>query len=727
MSLQGDLELLGLMPDIGAPAAPVIDPSNPGAQYAQALMSDEDAAALAQDPVAAPPTALAPGESVSQSGSVATEAFSDPTFARISNSPTAKGWDKRRYDAESRRLEQGEALNENLQPGFGAAEQAIRDQGAAEQLRAKDAAGDAFAAKQAVAGAAEAIGVAPITTTGAAAMAQAQAHVAAREAEETAKALGKAEIARANYTQQVERLKASRIDPHQLFGDNPLAMGLQNVTSALMVMSGKPSVAAAGKMLNDNLMSAVSASVDAQMQNLQNQQKVADGFQQIYNMVVDENDTAKQARDKVFGAYLAAVEGYVGSQLGQHDSKIIGAETQKALAGLQMKRAETENQIYKDALDRGMEDAKLVTQRELTYANLAVEKSRIAESAAARVAQENAAAQKRIDDMVEKAQKGTIVSPFTSDEGKIVTFAKPGMEKALSDLTAGTASFLKDLEELRELGNQMAKQQNAGDMLGFGVTRTELGHRVNFLQKQAAAVLAKAQNPDGKISDADRELAQQMINIDPGYFMSNPSAAFDQAEKSTRQIWEDQVAQLAIPESLYDELQTGLVGTKGASTENVGVAERERNKGRLDPEPESKATTLVKEAAEYKPGTDVYAPTGKDDAPPYYHSFVKDMEKSGMRRDDGGAFGATPSKDKLTGFVDKAHAIPAGMVAVPNFADNVADLAHMAFFEGDADSWAQLAELSTRTDDVGKLADWAFKNKDSFDRKGIGRLTSEVK
>lgn len=774
MSLQGDLDLLGY--DLSVMALPP-----PGSGLVGGTPVDD--AALAADPMA-----LAPGSSISQSQSVSTEGPNLDTFEALSTGKTAKGWDKKREDARGRRLDEGKALADNIRPGFDAAGAAVTAQGAAEQARAAEAAGDPAASGAAVDAAGKAIGLAPITSTGASAMAQAQAHVVAKEAEETAKALGKAEIARANYTQQIERIKATKLDPHQLFGKDPLAMALGNMTNVLMVMSGKPGVAAAGKMLNDNLMAAVERNVDSQIQNLQNQQKVAAGFEQIYNMVVDENDTAKQARDKVFGAYLAAVEGHIASQLGQHDSKIIGAETQKALAGLSMRRAETENQIYKDALDRGMDDAKLITQRELTYAQLSVEKARIAEAKAARQAEADAKKQAAADEKKTFAEQGAVFA--TSPDGGMRYQGQlrgiPGSsewQKAAREVQTIQSEAATATESLKRIHDLNEKYRNldpsTAAAMGFASlfdAKDSLKKEIAALSKTAAAKLANAMGMT-PISDTDVKNMQEAVGEDNfvGHLVSGMGLNTSSA-KATGQVLDlvtrnvnNKIKSYAEPGTAEDVEhvrqrygEATLFEQRGARVplpraepgggfsvnyEYVPVADEDGNAtplapglaaqgditkyqpntapGRkaeadaiLNPKADDKVTRIVKDAAEYKPGDEVYKAKDKREAPSFYKAFVDDMAKSGMTRDSGESFDL-----KTVGGVGK------GGIPVPNFADDIGDLAHLAFY-GDGDeaeiAFLKLEDLSKRSDDVGNLADWAFKNKGAFDRKGTGRLTSEV-
>jgi hypothetical protein len=98
-------------------------------------------------------------------------------------------------------------------------------------------------------------------------------------------------------------------------------------------------------------------------------------------------------------------------------------------------------------------------------------------------------------------------------------------------------------------------------------------------------------------------------------------------------------------------------------------------------------------------------------------AFAKDMEKSGRGKTDQGANW-------------ESDLVGAEFLNVPHFADDVGKLANIAFF-GDSpsdreDARAVLSDLASRTDDIGDLAEWAIKNPDRFDSKGLGSIVGGV-
>lgn len=788
MSLPGDLELLGLDPLAGQ------DPTALAAAYGAALGADDQVApadpslpAPTNVPAVPPvptPAPLAPGQSRggSQSTSVSAEGVNPSMFDYFSTGKPAKGLEGQFQADQAQELGFARAKAENLKPGFDAARTATTEAGKAEQARAEMLAGDPAQAKAAVDRAGQTMGLQPVTTTGYAAQAEAEANIVANEQMEVQKALAETQKARLDYTQQVERLKTMRIDPHQMFGQDPLAMGLQNVTSALMVMSGKPGVAAAGQMLNDNLMKAVSRNVDAQLNNLQNQQKVADGFKAIYDMVVNENDTAATARHKMQGAYLAAVKGWIGSQAAQHDSKIIGAEIQKTLAGIDIQQAEAENAFVTEAQKNFIDRARIRSTVYATNVNASVAKAQIREARAAREAAAAEKAAERAEEQRVATAEGAVFA--TSPDGGMRYQGQlrgiPGsaewmkaareVQTIQSDAAVGMES-LKRIHDLNEaIRNKDLPTLAAMGFSGIFDAKAAIKKQIGALSVTTGAKVASSLGLT-PISDADLGKVQEGIGSENfvgslvahmGLDTSSAKATGEVMSLIQRNVDNQLKAylrpaepgELAAIESRYgsqafyeqqpqqfNTITPGLFDTPGVPAPGVAAmgditkfqpnampGRKAEVEGILHPKPSTEAETLTKKVAEYKPGDEVYKTKDEDEVPNFYRAFAADMQKSGFLTDQGRPFSSLASAetdmDKLAILADDPFAAGTGgdKIQVPNFADDVAELANKAFYEGNADAAAVLQDLAGRTDDIGKLAGWALKNPEQFDRTGAGYL-----
>ena len=725
--------------------------------YARALASDAPVAPpLGAAPVGngQPDTSVlqpagnpAPGTSQSQSGSysVGGSALNQKTLADLQTGTRAKGWKGDIARAKSGRLKEADYLNQNAGEAFDAQEAAAQESARVAMDVAADKAGDPNAARAAVDEAGGALGFEPITTTGAAQRAIAQASVVAKEQEEAAKAQLKAEGARAQYTEALNRVKATVVNPNRLVANQPLAFGLQNAVAAIAAISGKPGMTNFANMLNDGMLKAMGRDVDAQMQMLDKNKAVAAGFKQVYDMVVDENDTQAQARNKMYGAYLASMEGYIESQMGQHDSEVINAQLAQSVAGIKSKRAEVENKNYADALDLGLKDAQLITSKYATDVNAATQRAQMAESRAARIQAAKDKALERADKQRAALAEGAIISPFASDQGRVAGIAKDEFKGDLAKTTAAVEKTLGISNDLRELAIQIEERGNAGDTIGAAALASEFGRRFDVAKNELAFALAQARQPgDPKISDGDRKAAEASISANPRDWILGAGAggAVDQVERTARQAWDAASRQMMKSSDLYNETEQAYVGPRvvqheytdtgkaifgaegaagvvepnryGYNPGKVGKVERDVEGAKWDklmvPEVDTPTEKLAKEVFDVTNNGTSTIPVEK--APDWYKQYLSTDEGKYLGR-----------------FADDA--VVNGKAKVPDFAQPMYNLAYKAQ-GGDTEAKAQLEKATKLEGDKfyeqRDMAQWMINNLGvvDFGRSGTDYLTRGI-
>jgi len=717
-----------------AGADPMLTPApNPAAEaaaaYAQELASDAPIEVAPPVPTLPQPLVpgLAPGGSLgqSQSQSVGTTALNQKTLEELQTGTRAKGWRGDIARAKAGRIAEAGALNANLDPAFQAREEAEQGLAAAKIAEAQDKAGDPNAAAAAANQAADQLGLAGVSTTGAAQRAIAQSSIIAKEQEEAAKAQLKAEGARAQYTEALNRVKSSVINPNRLVANQPLAFGLQNAVAAIAAISGKPGMTNFANMLNQGMLSAMSRDVDAQMAKLQQNQSVAAGFKQIYDMVVDENDTQAQARNKMYGAYLASMEGYIESQMGQHDSETINAQLGMTRAEIQAQRVAVENKNYTDALDRAADDAKLITSKYATDTQASIARMQASEARAARVQAAKDKALERADKQRAALAEGTIISPFASDQGRVAGVAKDEFKGDLAKTSAAVEKTLGLSSDLRELAIKIEDAGNAGDMAAVAALGSEFSRRFNVAKNELAFALAQARQPgDPKVSDADRSAAAESISANPRDWILGAGAggAVDQVERTARQAWDAASRQMMKSPDLYNETEQAYVGPRvvqheytdtgkavfgaegavgvvepnryGYNPKKVGAVERDVEGAKWDklmvPQQDTPTEKLAKEVFDVTNNGTSSLPVDK----------LPDWYKSYLQTDEGKYLGV---------FADDA--IVNGKVKVPDFAQSMYNLAYKAQ-GGDTEAKASLEQATKLQGDKfveqREMAEWVL-------------------
>lgn len=623
------------------------------------------------------------GHSESSSG------LDEQRFGRLQ---AGKGFQGRVNAHKNTRYDEAAGQNAILDDAYGSGMDALGAEARTKLDVAQTARGDADAVRDQVEATALQLGLAAPRTTGAAQQAAAQASVAAKEFELAQKAQARADIARANLEEQLNRVKAMRINPTQLFESNPLSFALQNGSAMLMAASGKPGMMQAGQMLQNGILQAVNRDIDGQLRNLENGQKVAAGFKQIYDMVSQENDTAAARRDKVYAAYLASIESFMESEAGKHDSAIVQADYLKNLAALKEKRAEAQVKNYQHAQDLALKDANIELgkyQSDISASNV---RAQIADNRAERKFRadlENAKAKGATKEFV---QKNAIPNPFDPNK-TVVGFGRTDKEgEEMRNMSSNTALAIKEVEKLNELAKRLNAEKSIMNAAGVNALKSEYALQADVVRNVLGPVIAKQLDPSGKISDKDQERVNQMIPVEPtGLWLSSPESAYGQVQRVLKERWDEEMGTKAVDinvlgEDVRAEIwngYTGEGGSAGKAFEDVAGAHIAAGKN-----PDSPVKQDYKDVIGVsKRDSDL---VGQGDVPEWYRQYAASVE--------GQNYGDKSSKVQGYNFKRAPGSMSPSLVEdelyrMPDWAEDMRSLAREAY-RGDPEAKSRLADIA---------------------------------
>ena len=605
----------------------------------------------------------------------------------------------KRLGPEIRQIENETAAQANLmgdRERAGAAEQIGANEAAEAAQLASDAAkqGDTAAGLAAVNKTGEGIGVSPIQGTGLAARAAVQAELAGLEQKAALQDQAMVAAKRADYEGQLAKVGAMSIDPNQLVGSNPLAFGIQNMIGSIAAISGKPGMQNFATMMNDGLMKAIDRDVDAQINNLKNQQEVTAGFKTVYDMVANESMTHQEQRDRVYGAYLASVDSYLQSAQMGADTKVTQAAFGQARANIASKLAENLNKLDTDA----MQEATTRTGQWLSYtaakANTALGYAELAERKAAREAADkaakaanDAAASDREQAIVNDLGSRAVVDPtMTHEDGGVAPVI--GYTNSVDDgkkmdtLGISSKRLFGNVEKMRDLQKKIKDASAgvtvlnaAGQAMGMKALQSEAMLLARSIQEDLSYQIAQSRDPGGRVTDKDQESAKDMAILDPGYFLSDTEAVLrnilDTGAKAFKTTAEVLVREPRTQRE-YDYLQAG--GASGI--DSTKVAPGMSHLGKAPPEA-NEAEKIKATIDSQKSGVTSYDSkyTAKQDTPRTWGDYVADG--GGQELSVAGGYKMTSGKK----------------VRTPNWADEMQEIVSMAE-AGDQDAVAVLEDLA---------------------------------
>lgn len=565
---------------------------------------------------------------------------------------------------------------------------------------ASDAAkqGDTAAAGAALTEAGKALGVEPIKTTGFAARAMVQGALAAKEQEAAAKDLAMVAAKRADYETQLAKVGAMQIDPNQLVGSNPLAYGIQNMVASIAAISGKPGMQNFATMLNDGLMKAIDRDVDAQISNLKNQQEVTAGFKTVYDMVTNESQSHQEQRDRVYGAYLSAVDSYLQSAQMAADTKVTQAAFGQARAQLHSNLAENLNKLD----EMGLKEATTRTGQWLSHtaakANTALGYSELEERKRSNLVNEAAAKEEAKRKAAEDRAKasgatqamvndlGTRAIPDVLQVGKdggsapIMGFTSNDKDAATMKLLgASTKRLNENVEKMRDLQTRIkAAAGGAGTVAnatGLAALQDEELLLARSIQEDLSYQIAQNRDPGGRVTDKDQESAKDTAILDPGYFRANTDKILKNIVDTATSAYGN-IAGALVRDPLTPEEQNWAQNWDQTGTiDSTKVAPGWRALGK-EPPPDTEAETIKKSIDSQKSGETSYNSSWSDTPPMVWQKYV----------DDGGGsqLGMSLGVDSLK---------KGENYRVPQWADEMNDLVRLAQ-SGDQDATMVIEDLA---------------------------------
>ena len=402
----------------------------------------------------------------------------------------------------------------------------------------------------------------------------------------------KTDKAAANYANQLALIGATRIDHNQLYHDKGTAGKIAMLASSFV--GGILDAKGVKNNIQATLMKTIDDSVSDQIANLNNQQNVAAGFKQLYDMAVADGSNQIQAKTKLQGMYLTAFEQQAKAELDKYGSELAKTTGQAALADLAMEKANIFKKVRDDAFDQFNKlEGNRITQRGqniqagIASARLAFDKQVEAHKQEATKAAASAGALDNIKKLV-----------INNTDGSISRIAYDEDSAKLARKTHAAASQVdQDVAELRDL------IKKAG---GLGM-KGRLGTMLNDVdEKRAQALYNRVISNELRVQSGaavnEAEVERKTKEIGDGSWLAIKSGGVDAFEQTLRdherlnlQAVEkyDQQYSMSVPDDVRAQLEAqGLSGRSIGDSAVFGKNRREEI-GQLDEKARQEASGYV--------------------------------------------------------------------------------------------------------------------------------------
>src|ERR1700759_2413523 len=136
----------------------------------------------------------------------------------------------------------------------------------------------------------------------------------------------------AQYRAALADYQASGVNPSQLWDQGGSVGQFAMIATAF----GHDFLGAKGIQTSglDTINQAIKNNINAQLENINKKQQVANGFKQIWDMQRQQSSSDAEARARVNGFYLAAINNQIDATLGSYDSQLALAKAQSAKAAI---------------------------------------------------------------------------------------------------------------------------------------------------------------------------------------------------------------------------------------------------------------------------------------------------------------------------------------------------------------------------------------------------------
>lgn len=248
----------------------------------------------------------------------------------------------------------------------------------------------------------------------------------------------------ADFQTQLAAVRGMRVNPTQWYTDRDTGQKVADALSSGVAMywmaSGKPAMAEVGKTILGNFDKQVQRNIDAQVENLRNQQQVSDGFLRAWQLASQNAVSEQDAKYRVHAMLLQAHKDQLVADIGaKYDSDQARAAAEQAAVELDRS---IQNDLHKSTAESqkvNLQIAEVAAQNWRTQQQVSVQRDQIEEARLARSAEARA---KRI----EKLESLLVVDPETKERRYL---ANDETSKKIIDESAVAAENLQQtLEEL---------------------------------------------------------------------------------------------------------------------------------------------------------------------------------------------------------------------------------------------------------------------------------------
>lgn len=520
------------------------------------------------------------------------------------------------------------------------------------------------------------------------------------EEEQTAIAMAQASTnkAKADYLSQVQKVGAMRVDPARLMKNagwgGRLGLGLSAFAEGFLGAKGIRVSAV------ENIKSAIQDDINAQLTDIQQGRETTADFRTLYDMARQETSDASQLRTRLQGFYLEAAKHAIAADTLKYEGKLALAQGEQAIAAIEAEQGKSLAAISQHSYDQYLKALNDVRDYRLGQGQLSLQRRSVS-------AQEEANRLARQADMAKRLAGIEVVDTET---GASLGLARSEQDRQkIQDRINDTTSASREASELISL---MSKTDiptlRMKVSMGRGLTAEE--QKIMSKAKNIWVALAKANNPDGRISDYDLEAAKGMVELEESLRAGDPSAAVAQLfSDKIKSVRDNVLGSTYQPnESEIPYLRGGnLAAQRTLQAREQELADRAAQKAAA----ETKASSIGKE---YARPSDRHSDVDKVVSAP---SKLSASLWSSYAFDHPSAIART---DTLLG-----QEVPAAkrLESVPKYAENIGRLVHTALNSTDKKARADALEsLNLIQDDVSNIpadireyASWVVK------KSGLGK------
>lgn len=310
--------------------------------------------------------------------------------------------------------------------------------------------------------------------------------------------------AKARYVEQMQRVGAMQVDPNRLmqnagFGGR-MGLGLAAFAEGFLGAKGIRISAM------QNIKEAISQDIDAQLTAIQQGKDVTEGFKTLYEMARLESSDQLSLRERLHGFYLESAKHAIAADTLKYEGKLAQAQGQQAIAAIESEQAKSLLQIEQhtwDGYQKAINDAQ---QIRLGQARLGLERRSVA-------AAEEANRLKAQDMMRQQDLETGIVNP--EGDGELLGYARS--KEDAPKLRLRTTSVYSAARNANEVIDMMHKLGDVSTLKSAITAKLTGGRDLTTEEQQLitrfdalAVEIAKANNPDGRLSDQDLTFAKRM-------------------------------------------------------------------------------------------------------------------------------------------------------------------------------------------------------------------------